>query len=110
MKRLRIGMGDSYGLRIPVLRAEGFDPSTVTAVVFMITKPTSPTPTHVEWPGTLDDQSADAVTADVRFEPDGSSLDVVGEWRVWLQFATPGETPGPRTEVTTFNVVAADAK
>lgn len=103
-------MGDSYGLRVAVPSAEGFAPETVTGVTFMITKPTSPTATRVEWPGTLDAQSESSVTADVRFEPDGSSLDVVGEWRFWLQFTTPGESPGPRTEVTTFNVVAADAK
>lgn len=108
--RLRVGMGDSYGLRPVVAKNDDFDPAAVTGVVFEITKPTAVggVTERVEWPGTIGAQSADSVEAIFIFDSDGSSLDFPGEWRLWLQWTVPGETPGPRTEVAPFQVYAAD--
>lgn len=36
MATLRVGMGDSYGLRFTVLASSDFDPSTVTGATFKI--------------------------------------------------------------------------
>lgn len=108
--RLRVGMGDSYGLRPVVLRSDDFDPESVTGVTFMITKPTAGGGTaQVEWTGAIGEQSAASVQALYAFNADGSDLDYPGTWRVWLQWTVPGESPGPRTEVGSFLVVAADS-
>lgn len=108
--RLRVGMGDSYGLRPVVLRGPDFDPEAVTGVVFHVTKPTSSGGTaSVQWTGSIGDRSAASVQALYAFNANGLDLDYPGTWRVWLQWTVPGETPGPRTEVGTFTVVGADS-
>ena len=109
--RLRVGMGDSYGLRPVVLASDDFDPTAVTGVVFNITKPTAVAgvTTTVQWTGSLGTQSALSVQALYAFDVDGLDLDYPGTWRCWLQWTVPGETPGPRSEVFTFRVSAADA-
>ena len=108
--RLRVGMGDSYGLRPIVLASADFDPTAVTGVTFMITKPNAlGTTTAVEWTGAIGTQSAASVQALYAFDIAGTDLDYPGTWRVWLQWTVPGETPGPRSEVAQFHVSAADA-
>jgi hypothetical protein len=103
--RLRVGMGDSYGLRITVLAGPDFLPEAVTGAAFKVTKPGGEL---VEWAGEIGTQSALSVEALYSFSEDGLDLDTVGTWRVWIQWTVPGETPGPRSEVTSFRVVAAD--
>ena len=106
---LRVGMGDSYGLRPVVLASEDFLPNAVTGVTFMVTKPTAGGGTaQVQWTGTIGTQSALSVQALYAFNADGSDLDYPGTWKVWLQWTVPGESPGPRTEVGSFRVLAAD--
>lgn len=98
-------MGDSYGLVITVAASADFDPSLPTAAVLEVTKPEGES---VVWTAVLESQSADAVTARYTFNADGSDLDEDGTWRVWVQWTVVGETPGPRSEVGSFAVIAAD--
>ena len=107
--RLRVGMGDSYGLSFAVLAATDFAPADVTAATFKVTKPTATGESSVEWTGSLSAQSAAGVTANYTFNADGLDLDYPGAWRVWIQWTVVGESPGPRTEVARFTVIAADA-
>ena len=55
MSKLRVGMGNSYGLRIVVLANADFLPLSVTAGVIKITKPTAVAgvTTTVDWTATL---------------------------------------------------------
>ncbi len=103
---LRIGMGNSYGLRLTVFAAPSFDPSTVTGATIKVTKPNG---TKIEWAATLDDQSALSVQARYDLAATGLDIDMVGTWRAWVQWTVPGQTPGPRTETTSFQVIAADS-
>lgn len=102
---LRVGMGNSYGLRITVPSSADFDPTLPTAASLEITKPEGE---HVVWPATILTQSASSAQVRYVFNADGSDLDQDGLWRVWVQWTVVGETPGPRSEVGSFNVVAAD--
>ncbi len=107
---LRMGMGNSYGLHITVPAGdeedfEPFDPELPTAAVLEVTKPEGQ---HVDWTASIVSQSAEAIVVDYRFNPNTLDLDQDGEWRVWIQWTVVGETPGPRTEVGSFLVVAAD--
>lgn len=106
--RLRVGMGDSYGLRPVVLANDDFDPTSVTGATFMVTKPTASGTANVEWTGSIGTQSAASVQALYAFNADGNDLDYPGTWRAWIQWTVPGESPGPRSEVFTFPVIAAD--
>ncbi len=109
--RLRVGMGDSYGLRFIVLASDDFLPTEVTGAVFHITKPTavSGVTEDVEWTGSIGTQSAQYVEALYAFDADGDDLDIAGTYLAWVQWTVPGETPGPRSEVASFPVIAADA-
>lgn len=104
--RLRVGMGDSYGLRAVVLANPDFDPLLPTGVTFEVTKPSG---ASVSWIGTLGAPSSLSRLATYPFASDGSDLDEVGTWRVWLQWVVPGASPGPRTETASFIVVAANS-
>jgi GTP-dependent phosphoenolpyruvate carboxykinase len=104
--RLRVGMGDAYGIRITVLAAPDFDPAAVTAAVMKITKPSG---AAVNWTAALASQSSLSVQATYTFATAGTDLDVAGTWSVWVQFTQPGKTIGPRCEVVQFTVVAANA-
>lgn len=104
--RLRVGMGDSYGLRPVVLASPDFNPLLVTGVTFRVTKPSG---TTVSWVGTIGTKTAASVQALYAFDGAGTDLDAPGTWRFWLQWTVPGEVPGPRSEVSQFTVVAADA-
>ena len=110
MTRLRVGMGDSYGLRFTVFASDDFLPATVTGAVFHITKPNAlKTTTQVTWTASIGAQSSVSVQALYAFAADGLDLDYPGTWRAWIQWIVPGETPGPRSEVASFIVVGADA-
>lgn len=98
-------MGDSYGLRVTVLASPDFAPATVTGATFKVTKPNG---TLVDWTATLATQSAASVQARYSFASSGLDLDAVGTWRVWIQWTVAGQTPGPRSEVISFQVVAAN--
>lgn len=104
--RLRIGMGDSYGLRATVLANDDFDPTAPTGGVFKITKHDG---TTVNWTGAITAQSALSIELTYTFNASGLDLDQAGTWRFWIQWTVPGETPGPRTEVDSFAVLAASA-
>lgn len=103
--RLRVGMGDSYGLRVEVRANADFDPTLVDGVTFKITKPGG---ASVNWTGEIESQDAQSAVAAYTFNANGLDLDVTGKWTVWLQWTQPGRTPGPRTEVGPFQVVAAN--
>jgi hypothetical protein len=111
VSRLRVGMGQPYGVRPVQLATTDFDPMAVTGVVFHITKPTAVAgvTTTVAWTGTIGTQSTVSVQALYALNSDGSDLDFPGTWSCWLQWTVPGQTPGPRSEVFTFRVSAADA-
>ena len=106
MSKLRVGMGNSYGLRIVVLANADFLPLSVTAGVIKITKPTAVAgvTTTVDWTATLSAQSSGSVTATYTFNASALDLDFAGQWRAWIQWTVPGQTPGPRTEVIAFTV------
>lgn len=99
---LRVGMGDSYGLRITVPASADLDPSAVTGVVFHVTKPSGE---RVKWTGTLDTQSASSVRAVYTFSGSGLDLDQPGDWTAWLRFTQPGKSPGPTTDPFIFPVL-----
>lgn len=107
--RLRVGMGNSYGLSVTVLAGADFDPADPTGAVFNITKPTASGETTVQWTAAIDTQSAASLRTFYQFDVDGLDLDYPGTWRGWIQWTVVGQTPGPRSEVFTFAVVAADA-
>lgn len=98
-------MGQPYGIRINVLASDDFDPTTPTDATFHVTKPSGALTT---WPGVVSAQSAASVAAVYAFAADGSDLDQVGTWRAWVQWTVAGTTPGPRTEVVSFPVIAAN--
>ncbi len=102
---LRVGMGDSYGVRCTVASSTDFAPATVTAAVLHVTKPEGDL---ITWTGVLSAQSSTSVTATYTLNADGSDLDQDGTWRVWVQWTVVGQTPGPRSEVGSFAVIAAD--
>ena len=102
---LRIGIGAPYRLRVTVLATPEFDPMRVTGAVMRITKPNGMVAT---WTAEIAGQSSTSVQASYPFSVTGLDLDTIGTWRVWVQWTVPGETPGPRSEVTTFHVIAAD--
>lgn len=107
--RLRVGMGDSYGLRLTVLASADFAPATVTGAVIHVTKPTASGEASVTWTAALSAQSSAGVTAYYAFATSGLDLDYPGTWRAWVQWTVPGQTPGPRSEVVRFVVAAANA-
>lgn len=107
MTRLRMGMGDSYGLRITVLASDSFDPEAPSGATFHVTKPDA---SEVTWTATIASQSAVSALATYAFNADGTDLDQAGIWRVWIQWTVTGESPGPRSEVGSFNVIAANQK
>lgn len=102
-------MGEPYGIRIIVLASEDFDPEEPTGATLHVTKPDDDE-TQVEWTGIVTSQSSTSATARYTFNADGDDLDVVGTWRVWVQWTVAGQAPGPRSEVVTFNVIAADQR
>ena len=106
--RLRVGMGDSYGLRVTVLAGPDFLPASVTGGTFKITKADGTT--AVNWVGTLGVQSSVSVELLYAFSGSGADLDTVGTWTGWIQWTAPGKTPGPRSEVFEFQVIAANAR
>jgi len=106
--RLYVGMGDSYGLRETVLAGPDFLPAAVTGGVFHITKPSAAGEVSVQWTGTIGTQSSASVQLLYSFAASGLDLDYPGTWRVWIQWTVPGESPGPRTAVASFTVIAAD--
>lgn len=99
-------MGDSYGLRVIVPSSTDFDPAAPTGVDFKVTKPDG---SGLSWAGVIASQSSGSLEATYAFAADGSDLDATGTWRAWLQFTVAGESPGPRSEVFSFPVIAADA-
>lgn len=99
-------MGDSYGLRVTVPSSTDFDPTAPTAVDFKITKPDG---TALTWAGVIASQGVGSLEATYAFNADGDDLNAVGTWKAWLQFTVAGESPGPRSEVFSFAVIAADA-
>ena len=101
---LRVGMGDSYGIRATVLASADFDPMAPTGGVFKITKHDG---TTVNWTGVIATQSALSIELTYAFNVSGLDLDQAGTWSFWIQWTVPGETPGPRTEVDRFAVKAA---
>lgn len=106
MTALRIGMGDSYGLRLTVASSTDFNPSLPTAATIEIRKPEGDL---ITWTGVIESQSASTILVRYTFNANGTDLDQDGQWRVWIQWTVVGETPGPRTEVGTFDVIAANA-
>lgn len=100
---LYVGMGQPYAIRFDVDKSDDFDPSLPTGATFHITKPDN---TETTFAASLADQSADAVSAVHLLT--ASDLDMKGTWRAWVQWTVPGETPGPRTEVLSFQVLAKD--
>lgn len=104
-------MGQPYALLIRVLATPQFDPTLVTGATFKVTKPEprngEPIET-VEWTAELTDQSAAGVSAVYNFAASGDDLNLAGRWRAWVQWTVPGQTPGPRSEVTTFSVADRD--
>lgn len=105
MSRLRIGMGQPYVLRATVAAGPDFDPTAVTGATFYLTKPSG---TVVTKTGAVDAADAASATAIYRLAANGLDLDEAGLWRFWVQWTVPAQTPGPRTEVSTFVVVASD--
>ena len=105
--RLRVGMGEPYGIRIRVAASDDFDPLTVTGAVIKVTRPESST--VVSWTAALENQSASSVDAVYTFASAGTDLNVTGVWRAWVQWTVPGVTPGPRSETTAFTVIAENA-
>lgn len=101
---LRVGMGDSYGVRATVHASADFDPSAPTGGTFKITKPDD---TTVNWTGVIAAQSSTSIELTYAFNANGLDLDQIGTWTFWIQWTVPGETPGPRTEVDSFAVKAA---
>ncbi len=101
---LRVGMGDSYGIRATVLASADFDPSAPTGGTFKVTKTDG---TTVNWTGVIASQSSTAIELTYAFNASGADLDQIGTWTFWIQWTVPGETPGPRTEVDSFAVKAA---
>ncbi len=103
---LRVGMGNTYGLTLSEAATDTFDPEAPSGVMFKVTKPSG---ALVSWTATIVSQSPTVAVADYRFDVDGEDLDEDGTWRVWIQWTgVSGETPGPRSEVTSFDVIAAD--
>ena len=103
MAKLRVGMGDSYGLRFTVLASPDFDPTLVTGATFKVTRPDG---SSVDWTGGLLSQTSASVQAYYAFNVSGLDLNQVGKWIAWVQWTQPGKTPGPRSEPYPFDVFA----
>jgi hypothetical protein len=101
--RLRVGMGDRYGISLTVPRNADFDPSAVTGAVMKVTKPGG-TADAVSWTAAITAQDADSATIRYAFSSTGLDLDVPGTWKAWIQWTEPGFTIGPRSEVAPFPV------
>jgi hypothetical protein len=89
-KGLRVGVGNSYGLRATIAANADFDPSQPTGGVFVATKPSGPT---VMWPVVIVAQSAASIEVRYAFNANGLDVDVDGIWRVWIQWSVSGQTP-----------------
>lgn len=100
---LRMGMGNSYGLRCTVAANADFNPALPTAATMMVTKPSGEA---VTWTASITSQSVSSITVRYVFNVNGQDLDEDGDWRVWIQWTVAGQTPGPQTDPGTFPVLA----
>lgn len=105
--RLRVGMGEPYGIRLRVAAGPDFDPMAVTGAVIKVTRPNSST--VITWTATVEEKIAESATVVHVFAPAGTDLNVEGVWRAWVQWTVPGQTPGPRSETTAFTVIPENA-
>jgi hypothetical protein len=98
-------MGQPYAVRITVMANEDFDPELPTGATIKVTKPSG---AEVSWTATIPAQSAQSATAVYALASSGLDLDQPGTWRAYVQWTVAGQTPGPRSEPTSFLVLAAD--
>lgn len=96
---LRVGMGQPYGVRCTTPASDDFLPGVPTGAFFVMTKPNG---TTVQWPASIESQSADAIA--IVYLLSLGDLDISGQWSGYAQYLVAGEVPGPRSEPFQFFV------
>ena len=103
MLTLHAKIGQPYALHLSDPAAVDFVPTAPTAVTAVVERPDG---SRLSWTGSIVSQDTTQITT--KFPIPVGMPDELGTWSWWVVYTIAGDTPGNRSDVQQFLVVAPD--